>query len=64
MCEEVSFWHDDESSRNPAEEILNAIRPAMATIPTAMLLCIGTPYRRTGPMYDAFKKHWGDAHAA
>jgi len=64
VAEEVSFWHDDESSRNPADEILNAIRPAMATIPNALLLAIGTPYRRSGPMYEAYKKHWGEAHAA
>lgn len=64
ICEEISFWFDDATSANPADEILRAIRPAMATIPDAMLLCIGTPYRKSGPMYDAFKKHYGDAHAA
>jgi hypothetical protein len=59
IAEEVSFWHDDDSSANPADEILNAIRPAMSTIPDAMLLCIGTPYRKSGPMFEAFKKHFG-----
>ena len=62
ICEEISFWYSEDSA-NPAEEILSAIRPAMATIPHAMLLAIGTPHAKRGPMYETFKRHYGEAHA-
>ena len=58
LCDETAFWRSDESA-NPAEEILAALRPAMATIPGAALICIGSPYRRSGVMYDAWKRHYG-----
>jgi hypothetical protein len=56
--EETPFWRD-ENSANPAEEILAAVRPAMANIPGALLICIGSPYRRSGVVYDAYKRHYG-----
>lgn len=60
LCDEISFWRD-ESTANPAEEILAALRPAMATIPSALLIGLGTPYRRSGVMFEAFKRHYGKA---
>ncbi len=56
--DETSFWRDEESA-NPAEEILSAVRPAMATIPHARLICIGSPYRRSGVMYEMYRRHFG-----
>ncbi len=38
LCDELAFW-SAENSANPDYEVLDALRPAMATIPTAMLLC-------------------------
>jgi hypothetical protein len=38
LCDEIAFWFI-EGSANPDEEVLTAIRPAMATIPGARLLC-------------------------
>jgi len=58
LCDEIAFWRSEESA-NPAEEILSSLRPAMSTIPNSMLLCLGTPYRRSGPQYDAWKRHYG-----
>ena len=48
LCDEIAFWRSDETSANPDAEILAAIRPAMATIPGAMLLCASSvcPPRR------------------
>jgi hypothetical protein len=37
LCDELAFW-SDETSANPDTEILAALRPAMVTIPKAMLL--------------------------
>ena len=44
LCDELAFWRGEDSS-NPDDEIINAIRPAMATIPNAMLLCASSPLR-------------------
>jgi hypothetical protein len=39
IADEVAFWRSDESA-NPDVEILNGLRPGMATVPGALLLCI------------------------
>jgi hypothetical protein len=58
LCDEIAFWRSEESS-NPDREILAALRPAMATIPGAMLLCASSPYARRGALWDAYRKHFG-----
>ena len=47
LCDEIAFWRSDESA-NPDSEIIGAIRPAMATIAGAVLLCASSPYARRG----------------
>jgi hypothetical protein len=32
LCDELAFWRPDESSANPDVEVINAARPALATI--------------------------------
>jgi hypothetical protein len=58
LLDEVAFWRSDDSA-NPDKEILAALRPGMATIPGAMLLCASSPYARRGVLWDAFKRHYG-----
>jgi hypothetical protein len=58
LCDEIAFWRSDESA-NPDSEIIAAIRPAMATIPNAMLLCASSPYARRGVLWEAFRRWWG-----
>jgi hypothetical protein len=58
LLDELAFWPTDESA-NPDTEIIAAIRPAMATIPNAMLLCASSPYAQRGALFDAFKRHYG-----
>jgi hypothetical protein len=60
ICDEIAFWRSDESA-NPDKEILAALRPAMATVPGALLLCLSTPYARSGVLWDAYRKHYGKA---
>jgi hypothetical protein len=58
ISDEIAFWRSDESA-NPDVEIMNAIRPAMSTVPGALLLCISPPYARRGALWDAYHKHFG-----
>jgi hypothetical protein len=58
VASEVAFWHDDETSSNPAEEILAAVRPALSTT-GGPLLMISTPYRKAGTLWDIFDRHYG-----
>lgn len=58
ICDEIAFWRSEDSA-NPDVEILNAVRPAMATVPGALLLCASSPYAKRGALYQAFTKHFG-----
>jgi len=58
LCDEIAFWRSEDSA-NPAEEVLTAIRPAMATVPHSLLVALSSPYRRHGPLYETFKKSYG-----
>jgi hypothetical protein len=57
LLDEVAFFPTDDSA-NPDYDILDAIRPGMATIPNAMLLCASSPYARRGALWDAFRRHY------
>ena len=59
IADEIGFWRSDSDSANPAHEVLRAIRPSLATIPDSLLLCISSPWARTGPLYEAFNRHHG-----
>lgn len=58
LCDEIAFWPTDDSAE-PDYAILDALRPAMATIPGAMLLCASSPYARRGALYDAHRRYFG-----
>ena len=58
LCDEIAFWRSDDTA-NPDTEILTSLRPAMSTIPNAMLICLSSPYARRGAMWDAHRKFYG-----
>ena len=58
VCDEIAFWRAEESA-NPDAEILNGIRPGMATVPDSLLLCISSPYARRGALWESYKEHFG-----
>jgi hypothetical protein len=60
LCDEVPFWMSEDSA-NPDFEILDALRPGMATIPNAMLLCASSPYAKRGALHDAHKRYYAKA---
>jgi hypothetical protein len=60
LADELAYFFDGEASANPSEEILAAVRPGMLQFGgRAMLLAGSSPYRRTGPLWDAFRRHYG-----
>ena len=59
ICDEIAFWRTDDDSANPDVEVLNAIKPGMATIPTSMLLCASSPHARRGALWEAFRRFYG-----
>jgi phage terminase large subunit-like protein len=40
ICDELAFWSHEETSANPENEVMAALRPAMATFPNAKLIKI------------------------
>jgi len=58
LLDELAFWPTDDTA-TPDVEVLNALRPGMATIPNAMLLCASSPYARRGALWDAYRRHYG-----
>jgi hypothetical protein len=58
ILDETAFWRD-ETSANPDEEVLKAIKPALASLPGSIIIGISSPYRKAGLLYKKFKDHYG-----
>ena len=59
LLDEVAFWPTTDDAADPDVEVIAALRPGMATIPGAMLLCASSPYARRGALWDAHRRHYG-----
>ena len=57
LADEAAFWQS-ENSANPDIEILNALRPALATT-GGPLICISSPYAKRGALWNAYRKYYG-----
>jgi len=58
IATEAAFWHSEETSTNTDTEILNAVRPALATTGGPLIL-ISSPYAKQGEVFEAHKRHYG-----
>jgi hypothetical protein len=58
IADELAFLRSDDSSSNPDTEILNAVRPGLATTAGPMF-CISSPYARKGELYNLYQRHFG-----
>jgi hypothetical protein len=55
LCDEVSKWKDKDSEVNPGFEVLESLRPTMATQPNAMMWLISSPWSTGDAHYEAFE---------
>jgi hypothetical protein len=58
IADEVAFWRN-ELSANPDTEILNGVRPGLATT-GGLLAGITSPWARSGEAYTIFSQHYGE----
>jgi hypothetical protein len=59
LCDEIAFWETAEDAADPDTEILNALRPSMATVPGSILLAASSPHARRGALWENYRKHFG-----
>jgi hypothetical protein len=57
LLDEIAYWPSEDAAE-PDVEVINAIKPGMATIPGAMLLCASSPYARRGALWEAHRRHF------
>lgn len=58
IADEICFWRTEDSA-NADHDIVNALRPAMSTVPSAVLVAISSPYSRSGVAWEMHKRHHG-----
>jgi hypothetical protein len=58
VVDECAFLRSEEGSANPAAEIFAALRPAMLTVPDALLLGISSPYAKRGVLWEEYKANF------
>jgi hypothetical protein len=62
ICDELAFWNHEETSANPENEVMAALRPAMATFRNAKLIKISTPFRKEGILWNDFQERNNRQH--
>ena len=58
IADEAAFWYSDEISANADTEILNAVRPGLATT-SGPLIIASSPYAKRGVLWETHKQHYG-----
>lgn len=58
ILDEVAFYRDEQST-NPDKELYDALEPALARVPGSILIGISSPYRRSGLLYEKWRRSFG-----
>lgn len=58
LLDEIAFWPSEDSA-NPDQEIVAALRPAMSTIPGAVMIGVSSPYARRGILWERYRDCYG-----
>jgi hypothetical protein len=56
ILDEIAFWSD--GGANPDKEIINAIRPSLATL-DGKIIALSSPYARKGVLWNNYKRYFG-----
>ncbi|MHA7809256.1 MAG: hypothetical protein ACX933_05565 [Marinobacter adhaerens] len=56
IADEVAWWRSEDSA-NPDHEILNSVRPGLATL-DGPLIALSSPYARRGALWDAYRRYY------
>jgi hypothetical protein len=62
VIDEAAFLRSEDSAL-PDIELARALRPALTTL-NGRLVVISSPHRKTGLLWDAMRKYYGDEVAA
>ena len=57
VLDEVAFWRSEDAAE-PDVEVVNALRPALATTPGALLVGLSSPYAQRGLLYRMHQRYW------
>jgi hypothetical protein len=58
LCDEASFWFSDELAANTDSEIVNAVRPGLATTGGPLVIA-SSPYAKAGLVWELHRQHYG-----
>lgn len=58
IIDEAAFMASDTSA-NPDTELYAALRPGMLTLPSSRIIIISSPYRKSGLLWDRYRKFFG-----
>ena len=58
IFDEVAFWQSEQTAR-PDTETYRAVLPSLMTLPGSMLIGISTPHKKSGLLFDRYKKAFG-----
>ena len=62
ICDELAFWRSEDTA-NPDSEILNALRPALASL-NGKLVALSSPHAKRGELWEAYRNHYGKDESA
>lgn len=57
ICDEIAFWRSEDSA-NPDHEIVNALRPGLASL-NGKLFALSSPYARRGELWGSYRRYYG-----
>jgi hypothetical protein len=60
ICDEAAFWFSDELAANTDSEIVNAVRPGLATTGGPLIIA-SSPYAKAGLVWELHRQHYGAA---
>lgn len=55
ILEEGAFFRDSDTEQYNLQEIIDAVRPGLLTIPDSRLICVTSPWAQIGPVWEAYQ---------